>query len=350
MQHAGPGPEGINWDITYACPLRCGHCYSESGRRAPRTVALDTMLRIADALVSLKPKSIHISGGEPLAAKGLLAVAERIAASGIELVLYTSGWSMPQALVPEIVRLFSSVHVSLDGATAAVHDRLRGRNGAFDRAMDTLTRLDRAVRQAPLDGTRFEFGIDIGVMRDNAAQMAQFCTDLAPRFPALSFLMFGMVVPAGLASRSGFADTQLLDAAAMRALADPALAGRLTALAPASVRVGVTDNRDLMMHPDDLAAGRCVNSLMHVEPDGAVRGMPVYEGCVGNVLHEPAAAVWQRTFERCAHPFVVQTLASVRSAQQWALAARKIDRYFGTAQDLLRFSQRPAYVPLWTAG
>jgi|1186.fasta_scaffold462355_1 MoaA/NifB/PqqE/SkfB family radical SAM enzyme len=85
-------PTDIIWDVTYACPLRCAHCYSESGRRASRQLSRDNMLRVADALISLEPMRVALAGGEPLLVRSIFEVAERMSRAGIEVALYTEGW------------------------------------------------------------------------------------------------------------------------------------------------------------------------------------------------------------------------------------------------------------------
>ena len=79
-----PTPRFIVWDITYACPLRCSHCYSESGRRASRQLTTNDLYRVTDALVSTSPRAIVLSGGEPLVVKEIFDVATRMVEAGVE--------------------------------------------------------------------------------------------------------------------------------------------------------------------------------------------------------------------------------------------------------------------------
>ncbi|GAA3076446.1 hypothetical protein GCM10020000_72350 [Streptomyces olivoverticillatus] len=162
------GPEVVVWDTTYACPLHCSHCYSESGRRASRQLSHEDMLRVADALISLNPHVVALSGGEPLLIKGIFEVAGRLSRAGVKTAVYTSGWIMEPRMATELAKVFDEVIVSLDGATAQVHDRIRGRRGSFDRALSALTMLDaiarerRCWRMSPL-----WFGIDCVMVRSN---------------------------------------------------------------------------------------------------------------------------------------------------------------------------------------
>lgn len=336
-------PTTVNWDITYACPLRCTHCYSESGRRPSRQLDHADQLRVADALVALKPSGVAFAGGEPLLIRGVFEVAERISRAGIPVILYTGGWSLRPDMVEDIMRVFPQINVSVDGATAEVHDRIRGRAGSFHRAMEALTLLDEAVGQRLARGEQApHVGIDCVLVRSNFHQMDDFCTALAPRFPRLRFLWFGAAVPSGLASRTGFADHELLSDAQLRHLVSRERRLRLRSLAPASVAVSTNDNLALQMHPELIAQGT-YHPMLQVEPDGEVRAMPIYEGTVGNILTDSVDVLWKRAVARWRDPFVVETLGPVRTMAQWAEAARRIDHHFGSPAVRARIDRRPVF-------
>ncbi|HEX6869806.1 MAG TPA: radical SAM protein, partial [Micromonosporaceae bacterium] len=130
---------------------------------------------------------------------GVFDEARRLADAGTKVALFTGGWQMSRDLVERMSQLFFRISVSVDGATAEVHDRIRGRQGSYDRAMAALTLLDEAAG----DTGAFEFGIDYVAVRSNLDQIEPMCTTVAPRFGRLNYLSFGAVVPEGLASREG---------------------------------------------------------------------------------------------------------------------------------------------------
>src|SRR4051794_14226026 len=339
------GPKDIVWDITYACPLRCIHCYSESGRRASRQLDRDGLLQVTDALLELGASAIVLAGGEPLVVPHLREVVERMTVAGVQVHLYTSGWRVTPAIVEDVLRLCTTVSVSLDGATAEVHDRIRGRAGSFDRAMNALGVLDEAARAARLrQETPLCFGLDATIVRSSIDRLEDFCTTVAPRFPELGFLSFGAAMPIGLASRAGFVDHELLGDDQVDRLVSRETVDRLQSLAPPSVQVSATDNRLLQYRPDRVAAGFL--PAMQVEPDGRVRAMAIYEGTVGSLLTEPPLTLWERSMARLADPFVLDTLSPVRTMRQWAEATRRLDRHFGTDDDRDRIDRRPVYVSL----
>ncbi|GIG64904.1 radical SAM protein [Phytomonospora endophytica] len=337
------GPSYIIWDITYACPLRCVHCYSESGRRPSRQLPFDDLLKIADALISLRPAQLAFSGGEPMSVPGLTLLAARVRAAGIETALYTSGWALTADAAWRLMDVFSEIHVSVDGADAATHDRIRGRAGSYARAMSALEALNREADLRYSAGQPpFRFGIDSVVMRGNIDGLERFCREVLPRFPMLHTVLFGAVVPSGLASRAGFARQELLSEEQVERLTGQSFRALLRGVAPSTVDVQTTGNRELQMHPDLIADGM-VFPAMQVEPDGEVRAMPIYEGTVGNLLTEPAAELWRRSVERWSDPFVTSVLSGARTWPEWAEATRKIDEHFGDERVRARIAARPAY-------
>ncbi|MGW0587027.1 radical SAM protein [Streptosporangium sp. NPDC002607] len=341
MNHLA-APTDVIWDVTYACPLRCMHCYSESGRRAARQLSHDDMLRVADAIISLRPSSMEFAGGEPLLIKRIHEVAERFTQAGIKVNLYTSGWTFTPRMAEDILGVFSRITVSIDGATPEVHDRIRSRAGSFERTMNTLAILDEAsAERTARGGEPVEFGIDYAVLRGNLHQTEEFCTEILPRFPRVRFLNFAAAVPTGLASRPEFSEHELLDNEQLRALIGEEHNQRLLAAAPASVQIRTSDNFILMMHPNLMA--QMAFPLMHIEPDGQVRAMPIYEGTVGSLLTDDPTVLWERAVARWSDPFVVDALTPVRSMRDWAEATRRIDYHFGTDADRRRIDRRPAH-------
>ncbi|MFJ5035471.1 radical SAM protein [Streptomyces sp. NPDC088560] len=338
---SGDGPRDVIWDITYACPLRCTHCYSESGRRPARQADRDRMLRITDAIVALGPGVVSLGGGEPLAVPWLDEVARRLTGGGSKVVLYTGGWSVTRAMVERLAEVCHRFVVSLDGPNAQVHDRIRGRAGSFDRALRTLGLLDEVSRERRQQGLKpLQFGTDCVVVRSNADRLEEFCTRIAPRFAELRILSFQAVIPAGLASRPGFVERELPDDEQVRRLGSEEERARLAALAPPGVLVVTSDNLELRMAPDQVARGLGFQ-VIQVEPDGQVRAMPVYEGTVGSLLDEPVDVLWRRALERWDDPFVARTLSAVRTMADWAEAVRLMDHRFGTDADRTRFARRP---------
>ncbi len=141
-------PVNITWEITHRCNLRCTHCLSASSEASPGELTYDACRAIADELAALKVFEINFGGGEPLLGDYFLPLLRYIHEKGIVTCISTNG----TVLTDEAVALFTdnplvNVQVSLDGATPAVNDAIRGA-GTFDRILRGLARL--AGRDIPL--------------------------------------------------------------------------------------------------------------------------------------------------------------------------------------------------------
>ncbi|RUO89450.1 radical SAM protein [Corallococcus sp. AB018] len=327
VTQGSPYSRALVWLVTYRCPLLCTHCHSESGRRPSRQLPPEKMQQLVDVLLSMRLRQVTFSGGEPLTVPGLTGIAERLSKAGVQTILYTSGWGMTEALARRLGEVFHEVHVSLDGATADVHDRIRGRPGSFVRTLAALELLN----QHASSGMRLD--IECVVVRSNHDQLERFCTEVAPRFPRLRHLVLGAVAPSGLATRETFASQEFLTDDEMHALDDPAVTARLQALAPPGVAVQTTSNFSLK-------TGR---GCWYIQPDGDVQAMPSYEGAVGNLLSEPPELLWSRCQERRGDPFVRSMLDGARTVQEWVEAVRRIDLRFGSEEDQARIGARAAH-------
>jgi len=141
-------PVNITWEITHRCNLRCTHCLSASSEASPGELGYDECRAVADELAALKVFEINFGGGEPLLCDYFLPLLRYIHAKGIVTCISTNG----TALTDEAVALFTgnplvNVQVSLDGATPAVNDAIRG-EGTYDRIIRGIARL--AGRGFPL--------------------------------------------------------------------------------------------------------------------------------------------------------------------------------------------------------
>jgi MoaA/NifB/PqqE/SkfB family radical SAM enzyme len=139
-------PIGAKLEITYACNLRCGFCYTDSPRRTlQRTPELsDEQWRdVVRQSLELGIVEAVVTGGEPLLRKELtLEVVETLAAAGVGVTLNTNGWFVDAEAARRLGAVTGvTAHVSLDGARAGLHDSSRGVPGSWRRAIEGIDRL-----------------------------------------------------------------------------------------------------------------------------------------------------------------------------------------------------------------
>jgi hypothetical protein len=179
------------------------------------------------------------------------------------------------------------------------------------------------------------------VVRSNVAELSAMCTEIAPRFRELRFVRFGVLIPTGLGSRADYVEREMLDEAEVAALF--ARLEAMRAAAPPGVEVDISDGLFFQMKSEQVARGAAANALVKIEADGRLRAMDIYEGTVGSLLDEPFDVLWRRAEERLRDPFVVETLARVRTRRDWAAACRAIDERFAARDDLVRIRARPVH-------
>lgn len=135
-----PGPIVI-WNLIRRCNLKCMHCYSISGDvDFPGELTTDEVFRVMDDLKAARVPGLILSGGEPLLRPDIFAIGRRAKEMGFYTALSSNGTLMDDARARDIAAIdFDYVGVSLDGI-GAVHDKFRGQEGAFDRAIEGLRR------------------------------------------------------------------------------------------------------------------------------------------------------------------------------------------------------------------
>ncbi len=70
------------------CPLRCGYCDTSYAFKGGEWMELDV---ICDQVAAYNPRYVTITGGEPLAQKGVLPLLTKLCDAGYEVSLETSG-------------------------------------------------------------------------------------------------------------------------------------------------------------------------------------------------------------------------------------------------------------------
>ena len=139
-------PLGVKLELTYACNLRCGFCYTDSPRRTlQRAVDLsdDDWRRIVDEAIDLGVLEAVVTGGEPLLRRELcLDLVERLARAGVGVTLNTNGWFVDSEVARHLGTLRGvTAHVSIDGAGPHLHDPSRGLPGSWRRAVQAIDHL-----------------------------------------------------------------------------------------------------------------------------------------------------------------------------------------------------------------
>lgn len=178
----------VFWETTRACLLACKHCRAEAmPQPAPGELSPSEGLRFLDSLTTFgRPYPVVIlTGGDILMRPDAVALIEHARELEIPVGLAPS---VTPKLTDEAIRLFvdlgvSIVSLSLDGATAATHEGIRGVANHFDATVQALVRLVAA-------GITVQ--VNTVVMRDNVhelAAIAQILKDIGVKVWEVFFLI-----------------------------------------------------------------------------------------------------------------------------------------------------------------
>jgi mycofactocin radical SAM maturase len=159
-------PICLTWELTYACNLACVHCLSSSGRRDPRELSTAQAEAVIDELQRMQVFYVNIGGGEPTVRDDFWHLLDYAVAHQVGVKFSTNGVRLTRDRAAQVARTdYVDVQVSLDGATAEVNDRVRGR-GSYATALRALDNL----AEAGFENAK----ISVVVTRENAGQLDDF--------------------------------------------------------------------------------------------------------------------------------------------------------------------------------
>jgi mycofactocin radical SAM maturase len=128
MKTALRAPVNVTWEMTLKCNLRCEHCLSASGNKATRELSFEECCRTIDRLAAMKVFQVNIGGGEPFIRKDFLDFLTYAHNKRVVTCVSTNGTLIDPDLASHLAELkMLYLQLSLDGATAEVNDRIRGK-------------------------------------------------------------------------------------------------------------------------------------------------------------------------------------------------------------------------------
>ncbi|HUT04918.1 MAG TPA: PqqD family peptide modification chaperone [bacterium] len=123
----------VHLTITGLCNLRCKHCGAISSLHKSDGLSTSDVKGIVDQLAERPDSSIAITGGEPLL-RGDIVEIVKYSAARVKTIVSTNATLVTEELAGGLGPLPVTFQVSLDGASARVHDAVRGA-GAFEKAL-----------------------------------------------------------------------------------------------------------------------------------------------------------------------------------------------------------------------
>lgn len=139
-----PGLRELWIHTNNSCNLACQHCLVSSDPAGDPGLRKDQLLALIDEAVSLGVERFFFTGGEPFYRQDIFELIERVTqVHGRDLTILTNGILFQGGVLERLRRQDPSrlhLQVSLDGATAATNDPLRGQ-GSFARIVAGISHL-----------------------------------------------------------------------------------------------------------------------------------------------------------------------------------------------------------------
>lgn len=163
-------PRLLTLAMTNDCNLACSHCWVEAcPRTSPTLVSTSAIRRLLEEFAGMGGEGVRLTGGEPLLHPDWLEVLEFAALLGFERVELQTNALLLDESAATLLQQFAgerlTLQVSIDGASAAAHERVRGA-GTFATLMERLQLLQR------LDLTR-QVSLFFTEMAHNLAEFPQ---------------------------------------------------------------------------------------------------------------------------------------------------------------------------------
>lgn len=148
----------VVWNTTNRCNLSCKHCYlNAEDREYEQELTNEEARAFIEDIAAMQCPVLLFSGGEPLLRKDLFELAAYAKSLGLRPVLSTNGTLITPEMAQKLAEAgFQYVGVSIDGLEE-IHDRFRGRKGAF---RDAIQGLKNAAAAGLKTGVRFTVNAD----------------------------------------------------------------------------------------------------------------------------------------------------------------------------------------------
>ncbi len=138
-------PRAVDIDITTQCNLRCKYCYHFTGPGdVARDLPTDDWLKFFAELGRCQVLNVTLAGGEPFFRTDLKVLLQSLVDNRMRYSLLSNGTLIDDDIAEFIAksRRCDSVQVSIDGSTAEIHDKVRGK-GQFAKALAGIRCLQR---------------------------------------------------------------------------------------------------------------------------------------------------------------------------------------------------------------
>jgi [mycofactocin precursor peptide]-tyrosine decarboxylase / 3-amino-5-[(4-hydroxyphenyl)methyl]-4,4-dimethylpyrrolidin-2-one synthase len=132
-------PVNVTWEIAARCNMQCRHCLSaDLMEDCGNELDFNQCCRVIDDLEQIGVFQINFGGGEPFLREDFVDILHYARSKQITTCVSTNGTLLNETIVRRLKGLdLLYIQVSLDGATAATNDSIRG-TGTFEKILAAI--------------------------------------------------------------------------------------------------------------------------------------------------------------------------------------------------------------------
>ena len=140
------GPIVTGLIVTYRCNLKCLFCDYWNWHRQEKRFELSTkeLKAVIDDFVEIGASGIGFMGGEPLLRKDLPELVKYASGKGMTTATTSNGYLINEEKLESIMNCgLDMITISIDGPKPEIHDKIRGINGSFQKAVEAVRKIDQ---------------------------------------------------------------------------------------------------------------------------------------------------------------------------------------------------------------
>jgi len=180
-------PRLIAFEVTRRCRFNCLHCRANAGSDVQDELSTEQCKKILASVARFNKCVIILTGGEPMERSDIYNLIRYGRKLSLRMVMASCGYLIDESSIAQLKEArILALSLSLDGASAETHDKIRQTKGAFDAVMQAAEIAHRA-------GMRFQ--INTTISKVNIDEVPGII-ELAKRLGAYCFNAF-ILVPTG---------------------------------------------------------------------------------------------------------------------------------------------------------
>jgi len=132
-------PQEVEIELTYACPLKCKHCFQTLKPDVKRELSAKEWKGVIDQLFSEGVLRVTFTGGEVFTRRDFFEIANYAKKKGLMVGLISSGVLVTEQIANKLKKLNPfDVAISLYSSKSPIHDSIVGVEGACKKTMNAI--------------------------------------------------------------------------------------------------------------------------------------------------------------------------------------------------------------------